>query len=175
MWVQRVQEGGRGQPCPKEPCPHPPLDRIPLHKFTSIRRTMSEVGGPVENLIAKGSISKYAQGVPAVTGGPVPEVLKNYMDVSVGVGCPLGRGVAGLTQNTALGKGPWEPHAWWRDALAFSTSLGGLTCPVWEELPLGHAPCLMAAGSHLWGLHSPLSCLAEREGWGDLGTGDVDL
>lgn len=68
------------------------LIRIPLHKFTSIRRTMSEVGGPVEDLIAKGPISKYAQGVPAVTGGPIPEMLKNYMDVSVGAGCPLGTG-----------------------------------------------------------------------------------
>lgn len=56
---------------------------------------MSEVGGPVEKLIAKASTSKYAQGVPAVTGGPVPEVLKNYMDVSVGVGCPLGGGGGG--------------------------------------------------------------------------------
>lgn len=52
---------------------------------------MSEVGGPVEDLIAKGPISKYAQVVPAVTGGPIPEMLKNYMDVSVG-GCQLGVG-----------------------------------------------------------------------------------
>ncbi|XP_070283177.1 cathepsin D [Myotis yumanensis] len=68
------------------------LIRIPLHKFTSIRRTMSEVGGPVEKLIAKASTSKYAQGVPAVTGGPVPEVLKNYMDAQyygeIGIGTP---------------------------------------------------------------------------------------
>lgn len=68
------------------------LIRIPLHKFTSVRRTMSEVGGPVEKLIAKASTSKYAQGVPAVTGGPVPEVLKNYMDAQyygeIGIGTP---------------------------------------------------------------------------------------
>lgn len=68
------------------------LIRIPLHKFTSIRRTMSEVGGPVEDLIAKGPISKYAQGVPAVTGGPIPEMLKNYMDAQyygeIGIGTP---------------------------------------------------------------------------------------
>uniref|UniRef100_A0A8D0MF08 Cathepsin D n=1 Tax=Sus scrofa TaxID=9823 RepID=A0A8D0MF08_PIG len=68
------------------------LIRIPLHKFTSIRRTMSEVGGPVENLIAKGPISKYSQGVPAVTQGPIPEVLKNYMDAQyygeIGIGTP---------------------------------------------------------------------------------------
>ncbi|KAM7087147.1 cathepsin D [Molossus nigricans] len=68
------------------------LIRIPLHKFTSIRRTMSEVAGPVEDLIAKGPISKYAQGVPAATGGPVPEMLKNYMDAQyygeIGIGTP---------------------------------------------------------------------------------------
>lgn len=87
MWVWREAEGS-----PALRSPAPPLDRIPLHKFTSIRRTMSEVGGPVEDLIAKGPISKYAQGVPAVTGGPIPEMLKNYMDVSVGAGCPLGTG-----------------------------------------------------------------------------------
>lgn len=46
---------------------------------------MSELGGPVEDLIAKGPISKYAQGVPSVAGGPIPEILKNYMDVSMGV------------------------------------------------------------------------------------------
>lgn len=64
--------------------PRPLVDRIPLHKFTSIRRTMSEMGGPVEDLIAKGPISKYSQAMPAVTEGPIPEVLKNYMDVSMG-------------------------------------------------------------------------------------------
>lgn len=45
---------------------------------------MSELGGPVEDLIASGPISKYSQGAPSVAGGPVPEVLKNYMDVSMG-------------------------------------------------------------------------------------------
>lgn len=46
---------------------------------------MSELGGSVEDLLAKGPISKYAQGVPAATEGPIPEVLKNYLDVSMGV------------------------------------------------------------------------------------------
>ncbi|XP_044115893.1 cathepsin D [Neovison vison] len=68
------------------------LVRIPLHKFTSVRRTMSELGGPVEDLIARGPISKYAQGVPSVAGGPVPEVLRNYMDAQyygeIGIGTP---------------------------------------------------------------------------------------
>uniref|UniRef100_A0A2I3SJ82 Cathepsin D n=4 Tax=Homininae TaxID=207598 RepID=A0A2I3SJ82_PANTR len=68
------------------------LVRIPLHKFTSIRRTMSEVGGSVEDLIAKGPVSKYSQAVPSVTAGPIPEVLKNYMDAQyygeIGIGTP---------------------------------------------------------------------------------------
>ncbi|XP_037696151.1 cathepsin D [Choloepus didactylus] len=68
------------------------LLRIPLHKFTSIRRTMSEVGGPVEELLAKGPISKYSQGAPAMAGEPVPEYLKNYMDAQyygeIGIGTP---------------------------------------------------------------------------------------
>ncbi|XP_061263430.1 cathepsin D isoform X1 [Bos javanicus] len=66
--------------------------RIPLHKFTSIRRTMSEAMGPVEHLIAKGPISKYATGEPAVRQGPIPELLKNYMDAQyygeIGIGTP---------------------------------------------------------------------------------------
>lgn len=53
---------------------------------------MTELGGPVEDLIAKGPISKYAQGAPAATGGPIPEMLRNYMDVSMGV-VRLGRGL----------------------------------------------------------------------------------
>ncbi|XP_007466003.1 PREDICTED: cathepsin D isoform X1 [Lipotes vexillifer] len=68
------------------------LVRIPLHKFTSIRRTMSEMGGPMEDLIAKGPISKYSQGVPTVIQGPIPEILKNYMDAQyygeIGIGTP---------------------------------------------------------------------------------------
>uniref|UniRef100_A0A8C5JYZ9 Cathepsin D n=1 Tax=Jaculus jaculus TaxID=51337 RepID=A0A8C5JYZ9_JACJA len=65
---------------------------IPLHKFTSIRRTMTEVGGPVEDLILKGPITKYSLQSPAGTKGPVPEMLKNYMDAQyygeIGIGTP---------------------------------------------------------------------------------------
>nr|XP_044992886.1 cathepsin D [Jaculus jaculus] len=68
------------------------LVRIPLHKFTSIRRTMTEVGGPVEDLILKGPITKYSLQSPAGTKGPVPEMLKNYMDAQyygeIGIGTP---------------------------------------------------------------------------------------
>uniref|UniRef100_G3U1Z4 Cathepsin D n=1 Tax=Loxodonta africana TaxID=9785 RepID=G3U1Z4_LOXAF len=71
-----------------DPLPH----RIPLHKFPSIRRTLSEAGGSVENLISKTPISKYTQGGPAVPGGPVPEILRNYMDAQyygeIGIGTP---------------------------------------------------------------------------------------
>nr|XP_031546931.1 cathepsin D isoform X2 [Vicugna pacos] len=86
--MQRPPRGGQ----PALTCPNPYLDRIPLHKFTSIRRTLSEMGGPVEDLIAKGPISKYSQGLPAMTQGPIPELLKNYMDAQyygeIGIGTP---------------------------------------------------------------------------------------
>ncbi|XP_051001649.1 cathepsin D [Acomys russatus] len=67
--------------------------RIPLHKFTSIRRTMTEVAGSVENLILKGPITKYsAQQPPSEMKGPVPEILKNYLDAQyygeIGIGTP---------------------------------------------------------------------------------------
>nr|ACE79095.1 cathepsin D precursor (predicted) [Sorex araneus] len=66
--------------------------RIPLHKFKSIRRTLSEVAGPVENLLAKGPLTKYTQESPAVGGSPVPEMLRNYMDAQyygeIGIGTP---------------------------------------------------------------------------------------
>ncbi|XP_064432070.1 cathepsin D isoform X2 [Mirounga angustirostris] len=77
------------------------LVRIPLHKFTSVRRTMSELGGPVEDLIAKGPVSKYAQGVPSVTGGPIPEMLRNYMDAQGPGQCPASLGAPASTTDGA--------------------------------------------------------------------------
>ncbi|XP_020024347.1 cathepsin D isoform X1 [Castor canadensis] len=68
------------------------LIRIPLHKFTSIRRTMTEMGGPVEDLILRSPVTKYSLQSPAKTKGPVPEMLKNYMDAQyygeIGIGTP---------------------------------------------------------------------------------------
>ncbi|KAM9220079.1 cathepsin D [Dugong dugon] len=68
------------------------LIRIPLYKFTSIRRTLSEVGVSVENLISKNPVSKYSQRGPAVAQDPIPEMLKNYMDAQyygeIGIGTP---------------------------------------------------------------------------------------
>ncbi|XP_012599454.1 cathepsin D [Microcebus murinus] len=66
------------------------LVRIPLHKFKTIRRTLTEAGGSVEDLIANGPITKYS--TPTGTQGPVPEMLKNYMDAQyygdIGIGTP---------------------------------------------------------------------------------------
>lgn len=53
-----------------------------MHKFKSIRRTLSEYAGPVENLIAEGPSTKYNLEGLAMSGDPMPEMLKNYMDVS---------------------------------------------------------------------------------------------
>lgn len=66
--------------------------RIPLHKFTSIRRTMTQAGGSVEDLILKGPITKYSMQSPTETKEPVSELLKNYLDAQyygeIGIGTP---------------------------------------------------------------------------------------
>ncbi|XP_006977309.2 cathepsin D [Peromyscus maniculatus bairdii] len=66
--------------------------RIPLHKFSSIRRTMTEVGGSVEDLILKDPITKYSMQPSAKTKEPVSEILKNYLDAQyygeIGIGTP---------------------------------------------------------------------------------------
>uniref|UniRef100_A0A672K1Y0 Cathepsin D n=1 Tax=Sinocyclocheilus grahami TaxID=75366 RepID=A0A672K1Y0_SINGR len=60
--------------------------RIPLQKFRSIRRTLSDSGRAVEELVASSASLKYNLGFPA-SNGPTPETLKNYLDVSTGCKC----------------------------------------------------------------------------------------
>ncbi len=62
------------------------LSRIPLQKFRSIRRTLSDSGRAVEELVANSASLKYNLGFPA-SNGPTPETLKNYLDVSIGCKC----------------------------------------------------------------------------------------
>lgn len=68
------------------------LIRIPLRKFTSVRRTMTEVGGSVEDLILKGPITKYSMQSSPTNKEPVSEILKNYLDAQyygeIGIGTP---------------------------------------------------------------------------------------
>lgn len=73
------------------------LSRIPLRKFRSIRRELSDSGRRVEDLLADGRSSKYSYGFP--TGGvPTPETLTNYLDVS---STPLGLRGAGVSRSGA--------------------------------------------------------------------------
>ncbi|XP_053576457.1 cathepsin D [Bombina bombina] len=62
-------------------CPliHPgsSLIRVPLKKFTSVRRTIAEARGDVKNLL--GEPLKHYNGFP-LNGDPTPESLKNYLD-----------------------------------------------------------------------------------------------
>lgn len=55
--------------------------RIPLKKFRSIRRTLTDSGMKVEELLAGSNSLKYNQGFPS-SNTPTPETLKNFMDVS---------------------------------------------------------------------------------------------
>lgn len=58
--------------------------RIPLKKFRSIRRELTDSGRKVEELLADTHSLKYNFGFPA-SNGPTPETLKNYLDVSATV------------------------------------------------------------------------------------------
>lgn len=55
--------------------------RIPLKKFRSIRRELTDSGRQAEELLADKHSMKYNFGFPS-SNGPTPESLKNYLDVS---------------------------------------------------------------------------------------------
>ncbi|XP_062402960.1 cathepsin D [Sardina pilchardus] len=66
--------------------------RIPLKKFRSIRRTLTDSGRNVEELLAGTNSLKYNQGFPS-SNDPTPETLKNFMDAQyygeIGLGTPV--------------------------------------------------------------------------------------
>uniref|UniRef100_A0A674PAD3 Cathepsin D n=1 Tax=Takifugu rubripes TaxID=31033 RepID=A0A674PAD3_TAKRU len=65
--------------------------RIPLKKFRSIRRELTDSGRKIEELLADRRINKYNYGFPTA-GAPTPETLKNYLDAQyygeIGLGTP---------------------------------------------------------------------------------------
>lgn len=65
--------------------------RIPLTKFTSIRRTLTQASGDLKKLIGDEGYNKYYPGFPP-NGGPTPESLTNYLDAQyygeIGIGTP---------------------------------------------------------------------------------------
>uniref|UniRef100_A0A3Q2PPR9 Cathepsin D n=1 Tax=Fundulus heteroclitus TaxID=8078 RepID=A0A3Q2PPR9_FUNHE len=67
------------------------LVRIPLKKFRSIRRELTDSGRSAEELLAGQHSLKYNLGFPA-SNGPTPETLKNYLDAQyygeIGLGSP---------------------------------------------------------------------------------------
>ncbi|TNM90618.1 hypothetical protein fugu_002907 [Takifugu bimaculatus] len=67
------------------------LVRIPLKKFRSIRRELTDSGRKIEELLADRRINKYTYGFPTA-GAPTPETLKNYLDAQyygeIGLGTP---------------------------------------------------------------------------------------
>ncbi|XP_014349050.1 cathepsin D [Latimeria chalumnae] len=72
-------------------CTVPALIRIPLKKFRSIRRTLTDSGRDIEGLLAGDDYLKYKLGVSS-SGVPTPETLKNYLDAQyygeIGIGTP---------------------------------------------------------------------------------------
>ncbi|KAL4622721.1 cathepsin D-like [Arapaima gigas] len=73
-------------------CAADALVRIPLKKFRSIRRTMSDSGRSIEELVTGEESMKYNLGFPS-SKKPTPETLKNYLDAQyygeIGLGTPL--------------------------------------------------------------------------------------
>ncbi|XP_069754661.1 cathepsin D isoform X2 [Narcine bancroftii] len=67
------------------------LVRIPLKKFRSIRRTFTDSGNTIEELLARDRNLKYNLGFPQ-SHEPTPETLKNYLDAQyygeIGIGTP---------------------------------------------------------------------------------------
>ncbi|XP_053721136.1 cathepsin D [Synchiropus splendidus] len=65
--------------------------RIPLKKFRSIRRELTDSGKGVEQLLADKHSLKYNFGFPT-SNAPTPETLKNYLDAQyygeIGLGTP---------------------------------------------------------------------------------------
>ncbi|NXA51638.1 CATD protein, partial [Nothocercus julius] len=65
--------------------------RIPLMRFPSTRRVLTEVGSGVPDLTAATQFLQHKLGF-AQAGGPTPEILKNYMDAQyygeIGIGTP---------------------------------------------------------------------------------------
>ncbi|XP_048828682.1 cathepsin D-like [Brienomyrus brachyistius] len=72
-------------------CASDALVRIPLTKFRSIRRSMSDSGRSVEDLLAGQALFNYNLGFPS-SKNPTPETLKNYLDAQyygeIGLGSP---------------------------------------------------------------------------------------
>ncbi|NWI12214.1 CATD protein, partial [Crypturellus soui] len=65
--------------------------RIPLMRFPSTRRVLTEVGSGVPDLTAATKFLQHKLGF-AQAGGPTPEILRNYMDAQyygeIGIGTP---------------------------------------------------------------------------------------
>ncbi|XP_019723105.1 cathepsin D [Hippocampus comes] len=65
--------------------------RIPLKKFRSIRRELTDSGRNAEELVASKQYLKYNLGFPS-SSAPTPETLKNYLDAQyygeIGLGTP---------------------------------------------------------------------------------------
>uniref|UniRef100_A0A674MXY4 Cathepsin D n=1 Tax=Takifugu rubripes TaxID=31033 RepID=A0A674MXY4_TAKRU len=72
-------------------CVNTSVSAIPLKKFRSIRRELTDSGRKIEELLADRRINKYNYGFPTA-GAPTPETLKNYLDAQyygeIGLGTP---------------------------------------------------------------------------------------
>ncbi|XP_066557084.1 cathepsin D [Amia ocellicauda] len=72
-------------------CATDAIIRIPLTKFRSIRRSLTDSGKNTAELLAGKESLKYNLGFPS-SNGPTPETLKNYLDAQyygeIGLGTP---------------------------------------------------------------------------------------